>query len=1275
MASQASKRLKRADLEASMIRHRFRLKKMSAGKSRDRDLQKLLDQSKALVTTRQAAVPEVTFPASLPVSQHLDAISEAIQSHQVIIVAGETGSGKTTQLPKMCLALGQGVFGTIGHTQPRRVAARTVAARLAEELSVPLGDAVGFEIRFGDRTKDTTLIKVMTDGILLAETQSDRFLEQYDTLIIDEAHERSLNIDFLLGYIKRILPKRPDLKVIITSATIDVARFSKHFGNAPIVEVSGRTYPVEMRYRPLPESSNRGEVDALHAGIMDSLDEALKLDRGKVGPGAALIFLPGEREIREVAQTLRRKWRSEAEILPLYARLTHAEQNKVFSRLTQFRVILATNVAETSLTVPGVRYVIDPGTARISRYSVTSKVQRLPIEPISQASANQRAGRSGRVSDGVCFRLFDEQDFESRAEFTTPEILRTHLAAVLLRMLSLKLGDPAKFPFIERPEQRQFADGFQILKELGAIDNERNLTKIGRQMATLPVDPRLARIMIEAARFGALREILIIVSGLSIQDPRERPQQYQQQADEKHKAWAHQHSDFIDYVTLWDAYEGVRQESTTAQVRKFCNEGFLSFLRMREWRDLHTQLLSACRDMGLKLNRNPADERDIHRALLAGYVTQVAERSSEGDYLGARNRRYTIFPGSSLAKRKPRWIMAGTLVETSRLFARTVAQVEPEWIEAAAAHLVKRRIFDPFYDSKRGQVLCYEEVNLFGVILVKRRLIDYSEINPVDSREHFIHGALIEQGIEGRYPFLEHNLQELAAVEALEAKARKRDLLVESKWLFNFYHERLPAQVLSEIDLKAHLKRDKKLDASLRFDRADVMRRESLLSVAQFPDTVQVGENQLPLTYEFDPTAESDGVSVDIPIALLNQVSKDQLDWLVPGLLSEKCLALIRSLPKSLRRNFVPAPSVVDEVLPKLDQGQGTLKEALAHQLFRRSGVRISASDFQIETLDRHLSMLVRLVDDRGKVVAMGRDLDALFQTHGSREANQQFQHDIEQSGATDWVFGDLAEALIFKQGKIQLKGFPALVDEGASVGVKVFEQVQSAQQSHRSGLVRLYRLRLKDQDKYLAKKLDGLKPLGVFYSARGDASSLLDGIIHATFRLILVENQPDVRNQADFEARIAQRGELFEQGQKLVNVLKSALEKANACEVKMATMNSPVFSAAVDDIRAQLNGLFRPNFVLETPPKWLMEYDRYLEGVSVRLEKLQGNLSRDQNAQQELQALEARMNQGALDEEALKEFQGLMQEFRISLFAQALGTRVPVSKKRLEQALNRSAA
>ena len=1253
-----------------MIRHRFKLTKLASGRGRGGSVGRLLAESQAMVMLRQSLVPRVSFPDALPVSQHLETITETIKANQVVIIAGETGSGKTTQLPKMCLNLGRGIYGTIGHTQPRRVAARTVAGRLAEELDVPLGDTVGFEVRFGDQTRDTTLIKVMTDGILLAETQSDRFLEQYDTLIIDEAHERSLNIDFLLGYIKRILPKRPDLKVIITSATIDVERFSKHFGNAPVIEVSGRTYPVEMRYRPLAETSKRGDMDALHAGIMDCLDEALKLEKGQRGPGAALIFLPGEREIREVAQALRRKWRGEAEILPLYARLTNAEQNKVFGRLQQFRVILATNVAETSLTVPGVRYVIDPGTARISRYSVASKVQRLPIEAISQASANQRAGRSGRVADGVCFRLYDEQDFDSRAEFTTPEILRTHLAAVLLRMLSLKLGDPAKFPFIERPEQRQIADGFQLLKELGAIDDQRQLTKVGRQVARLPVDPRLARIMIEAARFGALKEIVVIVSGLSIQDPRERPQQSEQQADEQHREWNHERSDFSDYLSLWQAFEAVRQEQTQSQVRKFCKARYLSYLRMREWRDLHTQLIHACRELGLKMNRNAADERDIHRALLAGYVTQVAERSSEGDYLGARNRRYTIFPGSTLAKRKPRWIMAGSLVETSRLFARTVAQVEPEWIEEAAAHLVKRRYFDPFFDPKRGQVLCYEEVTLYGVVIVKRRLRDYSEINPVEAREHFIHGGLVERSIEGRYPFLEHNQRELDAVEALEAKARKRDLLVESRWIFDFYHERLPTQVLTETDLKTYLKRDKRLDAALRFDRKDIMRRAASVSAEAFPDSVQVGENALPLNYEFDPTADSDGVSVDIPLALLNQVSKEQLDWLVPGLIGEKCLALIRSLPKSLRRNFVPAPQVVEEILPALDQSQGTLKEALARQLFRRSAVKIEVSDFQVDHLDKHLSMLVRLVDDEGQLVASGRDLDALFEQHRQTKTGQRYQHDLERSGCTDWEFGEIPESVSFEQNGIKLRGFPGLVDESVSVGMKVFENAHEAALSHRQGVIRLLRLRLKDQDKYLAKKLTDLSMLGVYYSSRGEGASLVDAVIQATFRLTLVDGQAEVRDAAAFSARVDQRGQLFDAGQKMVATLLSALKRANAVEERMASMAAPAFEEAFQDIRAHLAWLFRAGFVVNTPPKWLMEYDRYLEGIGVRLDKLQGRLDKDRAAQLEVKRFEAKLGEAGLTSDAVSEFEGLIQEYRISLFAQNLRTKVPVSTKRLEQAL-----
>ena len=1258
-------------LQGCLIRDRFSLAKLASSPSQAKQFEKRKARSEAAVQARLSAMPEIRYPEILPVVARLEDLKAAIEQHQVVIVAGETGSGKTTQLPKMCLALGRGVLGTIGHTQPRRVAARTVAARLAEELAVPMGEQVGFQIRFGDQTSDRTLIKVMTDGILLAETQSDRFLEQYDTLIIDEAHERSLNIDFLLGYIKRILPKRPDLKVIITSATIDLERFSKHFHDAPVIEVSGRTYPVEVRYRPMTSRPTDEDAEVgLHLGILEALNEVMALERGHRSPGGVLIFLAGEREIREVALLLRRKWGVPAEILPLYARLSAKEQNRVFSPLRQTRVVLTTNVAETSLTVPGIRYVIDPGMARISRYSVTSKIQRLPIEAISRASADQRKGRCGRISDGVCFRLYSEEDFLGRPEFTTPEILRTNLAAVLLQMMTLKLGDPAKFPFIERPEQRQLSDGFQLLTELQAIDGDRRLTRIGRDLADFPVDLRLARTLVEANRFSCLKEVLIIVSGLSVQDPKERPADATQKADEAHRQWRHGQSDFLDLVKLWEGYEATRQASTQGELRKFCRSQFLSYIRMRDWREIHTQLLLICREKKFRINRGESDFEQVHRALLPGYLGQVGERTDKGDYAGARNRRYHIFPASSLFKRKPKWLMAAALVETSRLFARTNCEIEPEWVESAAEHLVKRRYFEPHFDLARGQVLCFEEVSLFGVVLVKRRQTDYSNIDPSAARDLFIQDAMVMRQLVERFKFLRQNEMLIDEIEALESKSRKRDLLVDHQRLFEFYDAALPQAVVSEIDLAEALKTDRGLAQRLLLTREFLMQRDAEISESLYPDALSVGNNALPLQYAFDPAALDDGVSIDVPISLLNQVSSEKLDWLVPGLLPEKCLALIKSLPKALRKNFVPAPDYAEKALAGLDASNGSLRAALADRLFRMTGVAVTESDFQIDGLDKHLSIQVRVVDAAGKVLGSGRNLAALFQQFKARAPDRQPTHALARTGLTTWDFEDLPKSVTTQEGAIQIKGYPALLDRTDHVDIVVFEDEVSADRVHVKGVARLLALSLPDQRRYLQKQLTGLKALGLQYAARGDAQQLQTDLIDATFRHTLVDHQPPVRRAVEFKDRLEGRGQLFDRGQRMVAALADALKTATRIEILLTKLVTAPLQPIRKDIEMQLQWLFRAGFVTEIEAEWLLSYARYLKAIDYRLDKLQGNLARENENLAKVARFQTRLT--ALDAEQRRlagDFEWLLQEYRVSLFAQPVGTRMPISEKRLEKA------
>ena len=1277
MASQLKAKLEQR-LDECMIRDRFALRKLASNSKSVKQFEKRLARSSAVAASRKSLTPNIRYPESLPVVARLDDLKAAIDQHQVVIVAGETGSGKTTQLPKICLELGRGVQGLIGHTQPRRVAARSVAQRLSDELGVELGDEVGFQIRFGDRTSEKTLIKVMTDGILLAETQNDRFLEHYDTLIIDEAHERSLNIDFLLGYIRRILPKRPDLKVIITSATIDVDRFSEHFFDAPVISVSGRTYPVDVRYRPLGEGSGETRRDdrrddgleEVYQGILLALDEIAVLERGHRSPGGVLIFLPGEREIREVALLLRKRWKVPAEVLPLYSRLSSAEQNKVFSALKQTRVVLATNVAETSLTVPGIRYVIDTGTARVSRYSVTSKVQRLPVEAISRASADQRKGRCGRISDGVCFRLYSEDDFNGRPEFTTPEILRTNLAAVLLQMLQLRLGDPAKFPFIERPEQRQISDGFQLLKELMATDDARRLTRTGRDLAAFPIDLRLARALVEANRYSCLKEVLIIVSALSIQDPRERPADAQQKADEAHRQWQHGHSDFMDYVVLWNAFEQQRQALSQGALRRYCRANYLSYLRMREWRDIHTQLVLACRERKYRINRGESDYEQIHRALLSGYLGQISERTSKGDYQGARNRRFHIFPASSLFKKGPRWLMASALVETSRLYARTVCSIEPEWVEAAAGHLVKRRHFEPYFDAERGQVLCFEEVSLFGVVLVKRRKTDYSSLDPSGARAIFIQEALVMEQLAGHHKFLKRNAQMIAEVEQLESKRRKRDLLVDHQRLTAFYEARVPESVLSEIELAAAIKNDRTLSQRLLLTKDDLLQREVEVSGELYPDEISVGDNALPLHYAFDPSGNDDGVSVDVPVALLNQVSREKLDWLVPGLLPEKCLALIKSLPKSLRKNFVPAPEYASRALEGLDSEQGSLRAALADRLFRMTGIKVRDSDFQTESLDKHLSIFVRVVDEAGQVLGVGRNLDLLFEKFKGAEPQQKVAHKIVRSGLQSWDFENLPLEVTSTQGAIQVKGYPALVDQGGHVDIKVYDDAAQAASSQIQGLTRLVSLTLADQRRFLERELKGLSALALQFAARGDAQRLKQEVLDAIFRVTLIEEQPDLRDQHAFEARLEGRGALFESGEKICAALAESLRLATGIELSLSSLSAPTQVRSREDIRAQLAWLFRPGFVASARAPWLLSYPRYLKAIVYRVDKLPGNLGKEIENLALLEVFENRL--ASLSDSArsqVSDFEWFLQEYRISLFAQPIGTRVPVSGKRLEKA------
>src|SRR5690554_1345740 len=966
--------------EASRI---LRLIRRTKGNPDQKELEKMarwLDQGMDKVQKRQALHKPATFPETLPVSARVDDITRAITGHQVVIIAGETGSGKTTQIPKICLNMGRGIRGLIGHTQPRRIAARSVSARIAEELGEQVGQQVGYQVRFTDNTSEATRVKVMTDGILLAEVQHDRFLDKYDTLIIDEAHERSLNIDFLLGYLRQLLPKRPDLKVIITSATIEVDRFSEFFQNAPIIEVSGRTYPVEVRYRPLAgdeDDRDQGWTD----GVLSALEEIEQHERSeKQPPGDVLVFLPGEREIRALSKVLRHAELRHTEVLPLYSRLSNQEQNRVFQAHKGRRLVLSTNVAETSLTVPGIRYVIDTGVARISRYSVRSKIQRLPIEPISQASANQRAGRCGRVAPGICFRLYDEADFLNRPEYTDPEILRTNLASVILQMATSGLGDIQNFPFLEAPDRRQVNDGYKLLEELSAVDDRRRVSRLGRTMARLPLDPRLARMLVTAAEQGSLSEVLIVIAGLSVQDPRERPQDKQQAADQAHAPFNDKESDFATLLNIWNWFEEQRQEQSQNQLKRLCQKTFLSWMRMREWRDIHRQLTLICREQKLALNKQPASYESMHKAILAGLLGHVAVKVEKREYLATRNRKVMIFPGSKVAKSGPKWIVAAEIVETSKVFARMVAAIQPEWVEPLAGHVVKHHFFEPHWEQKRAQVMGYEKVTLYGLDVVPKRRIPYAKVDPAECRNLFIRRALVEGDFQSRAPFIARNREMLDTVENLEKKTRRRDLLVDDEVLVAFYDQRLPKDIVSGRHFESWWKG---LSADelrkLELTEADVLQRPLDQGAAeQYPDYLEWEGVKYPLTYEFEPTSERDGVTLQVPLMALKQIPSRRLEWLVPGLLREKCIALVKGLPKSLRRNFVPVPDFVDAALANMQPGNEPLALKLGDQLRRMTGVQIDPEAWPEDELPRHLRMNLRVTGDKGKVVAESRDTDDL---------------------------------------------------------------------------------------------------------------------------------------------------------------------------------------------------------------------------------------------------------------------------------------------------------
>ncbi|MFF9059213.1 ATP-dependent RNA helicase HrpA [Streptomyces sp. NPDC014882] len=1250
---------------------------------------------------RRTRVPAVTYPEQLPVSQKKDVIAEAIRDHQVVIVAGETGSGKTTQIPKICLELGRGVRGMIGHTQPRRIAARTVAERVAEELRSPLGEAVGWKVRFTDQVNpDATFVKLMTDGILLAEIQTDRELRAYDTIIIDEAHERSLNIDFLLGYLAQLLPRRPDLKVVITSATIDPERFSRHFGDAPIIEVSGRTYPVEVRYRPLlEEDSEDADRDQITA-ITDAVEELMAEGKGDI-----LVFLSGEREIRDTADALEKKKYRFTEVLPLYARLSHAEQHRVFQQHTGRRIVLATNVAETSLTVPGIKYVIDPGFARISRYSHRTKVQRLPIEAISQASANQRKGRCGRTSDGICIRLYSEDDFLARPEFTDAEILRTNLASVILQMTAAGLGEIEKFPFIDPPDHRNIRDGVQLLQELGALDPvqkdpRKRLTETGRKLAQLPVDPRLARMVLEADKNGCAREVMVIAAALSIQDPRERPADKQTQADQQHARFKDETSDFLAYLNLWRYVREQQKERGSSSFRRMCKQEYLNFLRIREWQDIYTQLRTVAKQMGIHLDERDASGDSIHVSLLAGLLSHIGMKDvkdgNKNEYLGARSAKFAIFPGSALFKKQPRFVMSAELVETSRLWARVNAKIEPEWVEPLAGHLLKRTYSEPHWEKDQAAVMALEKVTLYGVPIVAQRKVNYGRIDPEVSRELFIRNALVEGDWRTHHKFFADNRRLLSEVEELEHRARRRDIVVDDETLYDFYDRRVPEHVVSgaHFDSWWKHKRHEQPDF-LDFER-EMLIRESAEAVtkADYPDSWRQGPLKFRVTYQFEPGADADGVTVHIPLQVLNQVTDEGFDWQIPGLREEVVTELIRSLPKPIRRNYVPAPNFARRFLDQAVPLREPLTVAMARDLKRMVGVPFEAEDFDRSRLPDHLRITFRIVDERRRKLAEDKDLEALklrlrprarqaISQAAAATAERQGGESLERSGLTDWSIGTLTRVFETRRAGQPVKAYPALVDDGDTVSVRLFDTEEEQAEAMWKGTRRLILRTIPvNPAKFASEKLTNAQKLALSANPHGSVQALFDDCAMAAADKLIGDFGGPAWDEESYRKLYERvRAEIVDTTVRTVGQVQQVLAAWQACERRLKGVRSPSLLANLTDVRKQLDALVRPGFVTQAGLRRMPDLMRYLVAADRRLQQMPTNVQRDTTRMEKVHEMQdeyawllEQLPAGRPVPAPVLDIRWMIEELRVSYFAHALGTAYPVSDKRIVKAIDAAA-
>ncbi|MFJ9211526.1 ATP-dependent RNA helicase HrpA [Streptomyces sp. NPDC102264] len=1276
---------------------------------------------------RRARMPAVSYPEQLPVSQKKDLILEAIRDHQVVIVAGETGSGKTTQIPKICLELGRGVRGMIGHTQPRRIAARTVAERVAEELDTPLGEAVGWKVRFTDQVdRDATFVKLMTDGILLAEIQTDRELLAYDTIIIDEAHERSLNIDFLLGYLAQLLPRRPDLKVVVTSATIDPERFARHFGRfasvgvdggngeggdgggearrgAPIVEVSGRTYPVEVRYRPLlEEDGEEGDRDQITA-ISEAVDELQS-----EGPGDILVFLSGEREIRDTADALEKRKLRGTEVLPLYARLSHAEQHRVFQRHSGRRIVLATNVAETSLTVPGIKYVIDPGTARISRYSHRTKVQRLPIERISQASANQRKGRCGRTSDGICVRLYSEDDFESRPEFTDAEILRTNLASVILQMTAAGLGDIEKFPFIDPPDHRNIRDGVQLLQELGAFDPSqaaqkdprKRLTPLGRKLSQLPVDPRLARMVIEADRNGCVREVMVIAAALSIQDPRERPADKQAQADQQHARFKDETSDFLAFINLWRYIREQQKTLSSSAFRRMCKSEYLNFLRIREWQDIYSQLRTVAKQMGIHLNEEDAADQSVHVSLLAGLLSHIGMKDvkdgAKNEYLGARSAKFAVFPGSALFKKPPRFLMSAELVETSRLWARVNAKIEPEWIEPLAGHLLKRTYSEPHWEKDMAAVMAYEKVTLYGVPIVAQRKVNFGRIDPEASRELFIRHALVEGDWRTHHQFFHDNRKLLGEVEELEHRARRRDILVDDETLYDFYDQRVPDEVVSGAHFDSWWKKRRKEEPELLDFERSMLINEKAGSVTKddYPDSWRQGPLKFRVTYQFEPGTDADGVTVHVPLQVLNQVTSEGFDWQIPGLREDVVMELIRSLPKPIRRHYVPAPNYAKAFLERAVPLQEPLPVTLARELQRMVGVPVTADDFDPARMPDHLRITFRVVDERRRKIAEDKDLEALrlqlrpkarqaLSKAAAATAERAGGEAIERTGLTDWTVGTLSRVFETRRAGQPVKAYPALVDQGATVAVRLFDTEAEQRQAMWAGTRRLILLNIPvNPAKFASDKLTNQQKLALSRNPHGSIQALFDDCAMAAADKLIADHGGPAWDEESFRKLYDRvRADLVDATVRTIGQVQQILAAWQACERRLKATGSLTLVNNVQDVRDQLAALVPAGFVTRTGLRRLPDLMRYLVAADRRLQQMPTSVQRDTTRMEKVHEMQdeyawllEQLPRGRPVPQQVLDIRWMIEELRVSYFAHALGTAQPVSDKRIIKAIDAAA-